>query len=131
MSAILAFLSAKGSALAMGMAIPLGLGIAIKLIPKKLANSLMGLINKQMDKVADIEDPIRKGLYMSLALDIVRIAEYEIPDKGKGEERYRMAAEKLCAVLPFLKGQDNKIEELIEDSVAAMDAELQKLTPPK
>jgi hypothetical protein len=129
MSAILAWLSAKGSALAIGAAIPIVLVLAKKMIPARLASALAGMLGKQMDKVANMEDPVRRGLYMSLALDLVRIAEYELPDKGKGVERYKMVADKLCAMLPILKGQEDKVEQLIEAAVIAMDAELKKQVP--
>jgi len=129
MTAILAFLTAKGSALAIGAAIPLAFMLAGKLIPARLANALAGLLNKQMGKLDAIDDPIRKGLYVSLALDLVRIAEYELPDKGKGEEKYKAVAAKLCAAIPLLKGQEDRIKALIEAAVVAMDNELKKEIP--
>lgn len=129
MSAITAYLSGKLGAVAIGAAIPMVLLFAKKLIPAKLGSMVSGLLGKQMGKIDEIQDPVRKGLYLTLALDIVRIVEYEIPDKGKGEEKYKIAAEKLCAVLPILKGQEAKIEEIIESAVEAMDKELKKQIP--
>lgn len=129
MSAILAFLSAKGTGLAIGAAIPVVFWGLMKLVPSRVTNMVAGLLNKQMGMIDKIEDPIRKGLYLALALDLVRIAEFEIPDEGKGVEKYKMVVSKLCKALPILKGQEGYIEELIEAAVVAMDTELKKQVP--
>ena len=129
MSAIMAWLGAKGSAVAIGAAIPVALMLAGKLIPKKAGSMVAALLGKNLGKLDEIQDPIRRGLYTTLALDIVRIVEHEIPDKAAGEVKFKAAADKICAVLPFLKGQEAKVKTLIEDAVAAMDAELKKQIP--
>lgn len=129
MTAILAWLSGKAGALAIGAAIPVVFLFVKKMLPARLANAIAGLLHTQMGKLDSMDDPIRRGLYMALALDIVRIAEYELPDPGKGKERYALAAKKLCAVIPLLTGQEARIEQLIEASVVAMDAELKKAVP--
>jgi hypothetical protein len=126
MTAIIAFLTAKASGIAVGVAIPLIFALLYKMIPKKITGVLVDLFAKQNMSIEKIEDPIRRELYKNLSLDIVKIVEYEIPDKGMGKEKYEKAAEKLCSVLPFLKGQDEKIEKLIEESVVAMDLEFKK-----
>lgn len=129
MSAILAFLAAKGTGIAVGALIPVAFWGLMKLVPAKLANFVSGLLSSNLGKLDKIQDPIRKGLYMSLALDLVRIAEYEMPDAGMGKEKYKQVADKLCKVIPLLKGQEDHIEELIEAAVVAMDLELKKQVP--
>lgn len=129
MSVITAWLTSKASGIALGAAIPMLFIFAGKFIPKKIGDMVAGLIGKQMTKIDEIQDPVLKGLYLSLALDIVRIVEYEIPDKGKSEEKYKAAADKLCAILPMLKGNESKVKELIESAVEAMDKELKNHIP--
>lgn len=129
MSAIIAYLTGKGIAVAGGAVFGIVLAIATKYVPNKISGLVGGFLGKQIGSIDNIKDPIRKGLYLSLALDLVRIAEFEIPDKGKGEEKYTLVANKLCAVLPFLKGQEGHIKDLIESAVAAMDNELKKQIP--
>jgi len=129
MTAIMAFLTAKASGIAVGIAIPLVFGALYKFIPNKITSVLVGLFTKQNLALDKIEDPARKALYKALALDLVKIAEFEIPDKEKGAVKYKLVAEKLCSVIPMLKGQEDHIERLIEEAVAAMDAELKNQIP--
>lgn len=129
MSAILAYFGGKGLAVAAGAGLSLAFTIAIKFLPNRISNYFGSFLGKQIGSIDNIKDPIRKGLYLSLAMDLVRIAEFEIPDKGKGKEKYMLVADKLCSVLPFLKGQNEHICELIESAVAAVDSELKKNVP--
>ena len=83
-----------------------------------------------MKNIDKITDPKRKELIRDVALALVKLAEYEIPDKGQGRARFDSVAGKLCATLPFLKGRDKDIADIIENAVAAMDAELKAMGNP-
>lgn len=103
---------------------------AVKLVPKFMGKQVLSLLGASMDKVDDIKDPVEKKLVQDIALAVVKWAEYKIPDKGQGRVRFEAAAEKLCLLLPFLKGKDKLVADLIENAVAAMDAELKKMVNP-
>lgn len=87
-------------------------------------NLLAGLTS-----IDDIQDPKRKELVKAIAYDCVRLAEYELPDKGQGEERFKIVSRRLCMILPFLKGHEAFVATLIESSVAVMDEELKAAIP--
>ena len=129
MSAIMAWLGAKGSAVAIGAAIPVVLVFAKKMLTKYAGNMAAKLLGQGMSEMDKITDPVEKQLVRNIAVAVVKWAEYKIPDKGQGRARYDAAAAKLCALLPFLKGRDQAISDIIEDAVAAMDAELKKQIP--
>lgn len=129
MSAIIAFLGSKLGLLGIGAAIPLVFVLGKKMLPKYAGKWVSGLLGKGMAEMGDIKDPVRKQLVENVALAIVKLAEYEIPDKGQGRARFEAAAAKLCALLPFLKGRDSDIADIIENAVAAMDAELKAVAP--
>ena len=97
-----------------------------KFAPKFVGKKMEALLGDAMEKVDDIKDPVEKKLVQDIALAVVKWAEYKIPDKGPGRARYEAAAAKLCLMLPFLKGKDKLIADLIENAVAAMDDELKK-----
>lgn len=118
MSGIVAFLSAKGVALASGAGLALLLGLAIKLVPKLLSN----LLGKNLDKLLSTQDPADKELLLAL----VKWAEKKIPEPGQGKARFDLVAAKLVAWFPVLKKSEAKISELIEAAVTAMDNELKK-----
>lgn len=109
-----------GVAVGSGLVMFLGLKYGPPAIGKILGSQLQKILDPKTD------DPIKRQLIRDLALAAVKLAEYEIPDKGKGGERYALAAEWICRVLPFLRGQKDKLSKLIEGSVVAMDEELKK-----
>lgn len=129
MNVLLGLIGGKVGAFALGAVIPLVFVLVKKYIPAQLGKALSGALAKEMKAIGDIKDPKLKALVMALAVDLVKIAEYELPDPGQGAERYKRVAAKLCEMLPILKGQDKRIEELIEAAVNAMDAELKKNIP--
>lgn len=118
MTGIVAFLSAKGVALASGAGVALVLGLAIKILPKMLAN----LLGKKLDGLLSTEDPADKELLLAL----VKWAEKKLPEAGRGKARYDKVAARLVLWFPLLAKQESKISELIENAVVAMDAELKK-----
>ena len=127
MSMILAWLSGKGSALALGAALPLIFIAAGKMIPKYAASLASGALGKGMAGIDKLEDPKEKELVHAIAVAVVKWAEYKIPDAGQGRARFEAAAGRLCAMVPFLKGRDKDVANIIEKAVAAMDAELHKI----
>lgn len=127
MEAILGFLGSKLGLLGVGAAIPLGLMLAGKALPKAAGKWASGLLGKGISEMDKIEDPVEKELVHNIAVAVVKWAEYKIPDKGQGRARFDAAAAKLCALLPFLKGRDKAIADIIENAVVAMDAELKKM----
>ncbi len=102
------------------------LGAAVKFVPGFVGKKMGALLGEAMEKVEDIKDPVERKLVEDIALAVVKWAEYKIPDKGQGRARFEAAAAKLCLMLPFLKGKDKLVADLIENAVAAMDAELKK-----
>ena len=124
-----AFIVGHGTAAAIGAGATVILMFAGKKIPAMVGSIFAKKLNLGFSKVEEIQDPIKKGLYMTLALDVVKLVEYEIPDKGKGKERYNIASAKLCSLIPWLKGQEALISDLIENAVVAMDNELKKKNP--
>ena len=98
-----------------------------KVLPKVLGNKAAKALGKAMENVDAIEDPKRKELVLNVAKSLVVWAEYEIPDKGQGRARFEAVASKLVAWIPALKGKDKAIADIIENAVAAMDAELKKV----
>lgn len=127
MSAILAAVLDKVGWIGAGAAIPLALILAKKQLPKLAGQWVAKLLGEGMGPINDIKDAQEKELVHNIAVAVVKWAEYKIPEKGAGAERYKTAAAKLCAVLPFLKGRDAEIATIIENAVAAMDAELKKI----
>ena len=118
LAGVVAAMKAKGAA----MAVTGGVVAAI-LALKKLAP---GFVSKQVGSFLDIrlktDDPVDK----ELAMAIVKWAEHKIPDRGMGRERYELAAKKLVEYMPFLKGRDSDLADIIEEAVARMDEELKK-----
>ncbi len=119
-------LSGWASGLLSGAVLVGVLGAVAKFAPKFVGKKMGSLLGDAMEKVDDIKDPVEKKLVQDIALAVVKWAEYKIPDRGQGRARYEAAAAKLCLMLPFLKGKDKLIADLIENAVAAMDAELKK-----
>ena len=126
MSAILGWMAAKGGAVAVGAAIPLVFVFLKKFVPNKVGSIIVSVFEKEQANLDKVEDPKLKELLENISLDIVKLAEYAIPDEGKGGERYKLAAEWICRVIPLLKGQDDRVEAIIEKAVVRMDAELKK-----
>lgn len=127
MDAILGFLGSKIGLLGMGAAIPLAFMVGKKMIPKAAGNWVSKLLGKGMTEMDKIQDPKEKELVHAIALDVVRYVEYKVPSKGEGRARFDLAASKLCAILPFLKGRESDLASIIEGAVAAMDEELKKV----
>lgn len=124
MGAIEAFLAGKLAFVLGGVGIGLGLTLAGRLVPglvsKFVGGQLVSLLNIQT------KDPVESKLIHDVVLALVRLAEYKIPEKGAGEARYKLVVDRLVALVPPLKGQEEKLAALIESAVAAMDAELKK-----
>lgn len=112
--------------LGVGISLPIAFMLGKKYIPLLAGNAAARALKEGMAKVDSIPDPVEKELVRNIALDVVKWVEYKMPDKGQGKEKFHLAAEKLCALLPFLKGRDADIETIIENSVLAMDNELKK-----
>lgn len=127
MESIIAFVTSKLGAVGMFAAIPLlFLGIK-KFLPKFLGKEVAAGLKKGFESIDKIEDPVERKLVEDIALAVVKWAEYKIPDAGQGKARYDLAAAKLCALLPFLKGREDAISGIIEAAVVAMDGELKKV----
>ena len=121
---VVALITGHGGAAATGAAIALGLVYGIKLLPKFLGAKLSSELAKGFNSIGQITDPKRRELVQNLALDLVKLAEYEIPDAGQGRARFEKVAAKLCIMLPALAGQDKAIADLIEAAVTKMDEAL-------
>lgn len=130
MSDIIAIMGSKLGMLGIGVALPLAFMLGKKFIPKYFGGIFAKLLGKGMENVDDIKDPVRKELVRNIAYDLVKLAEYECPDKGQGRVRFEKVASWLCTTLPMLKGQDKALADIIEDAVAAMDNELKKAEGP-
>jgi len=126
MESILATLASKIGWVGFGAAVPLVLILARKQLPKMAGKWVAGLLGDGLGALDKITDPKEKELVHAIAVAVVKWAEYKIPEKGAGRARYEAAAQKLCALLPFLKGRDADIATIIENAVAAMDDELKK-----
>ena len=113
------------------MGVGAALMVAGKFIPKFVGKQLAGGLGKAMENIAAIDDPKRKAFANELAGVLVRWAEYEIPDKGQGAARYAAVAEKIVTLIPALKKNKEKLAAIIENAVAAMDAELKKKQAPQ
>ena len=107
----------------------LGLGgiliLAKRFLPGILAKRASAELVKLMDPQSS--DPKERELIKAVVLALVRLAEYKIPDKGAGDARYKAVADKLCSLVPILRGQEDRLKELIESAVEAMDEELKKV----
>ena len=107
----------------------LGLGgiliLAKRFLPGILAKRASAELVKLMDPQSS--DPKERELIKAVVLALVRLAEYKIPDKGAGDVRYKAVADKLCSLVPILHGQEDRLKELIESAVEAMDEELKKV----
>jgi len=126
MSAIIGWLSSKAVGIGIGAIIPIAFMVGKKYIPNLIAKFVSKNLDKGFNDIELIKDEKEKELIRGIALSLVRYAEYKIPDKDAGKEKYKLVAEKLVYILPFLKGQEEKISDLIENAVFAMDNELKK-----
>lgn len=111
------------SGLVIGALVP----AVIVFVSKKFPKYLGGLFSKALDKGFENIDKVKgaeHALLMDVAMALVKYAEYKIPDKGKGKEKYKNVAAWLCKIFPFLKGREEIIADVIENSVAIMDEEL-------
>ena len=129
MEAILGFLGSKIGIFGMGVAIPLVFVAGKKFLPKYFGGIVAKLLGKGLSEMDEIKDPVEKILVQNIAVAVVKWAEYKIPDKGQGRARFETAAAKLCAMLPFLKGRDKDLADIIENAVVAMDDELKRVEP--
>lgn len=121
---VVALVTGHGSAAAIGAAIALALVYGAKLLPKFLGGALSKELAKGFNSIGQITDPKRRELVQNIALDLVKLAEYEIPDAGQGRARYEKVAARLCLMIPALAGQDKAIADLIEAAVVKMDQAL-------
>jgi hypothetical protein len=129
-SGILAWFSGKGTALALGAALPVAFMLGKKLLPKYAASIFSGILGKGMANIDKLEDPKEKELVHAIALAVVKYVEFKIPEGEAGKAKFKIAAQKLCALLPFLAGREADMQAIIENAVAAMDAELKKMDKP-
>ena len=113
-------------ALVLGLGTGAALLVAGKFIPKFLGKQVADKLSKAMMDINAIADPKRKEFAQELASVLVRWTEYEIPDKGQGQARFAAVADKLIKFIPALKGKKVQLAGIIENAVAAMDAELKK-----
>lgn len=124
MEAFIAILASKlglaGAGLGAGLALMLGKRFLPGFLAKHASAELIKLLNP------NTTDPKEKELIHAVVVALVRLAEYKIPDRGAGAARYQAVANKLCALVPVLHGQEDRIKELIEAGVAAVDDELKK-----
>lgn len=127
MATIIAVLGSKLGIFSIGMAIPVLLALGKKFIPKYFGSMFSKSLAQGMKNIDSIQDPVRRQLVHNIALDLVKLAEYEVPESGAGAEKYQKVASWLCSMLPFLKGRDKDILEIIESAVNAMKAELGKV----
>lgn len=121
---LIGLVTGKAGAAAIAAAIGLGLGLAVKKVPNLLGGLMAKELTKGFDKMGEIQDPVLRQLVENAALDIVKIAEYMIPDAGQGRARYEKAAQWLCAMFPPLQGNDKALADLIEKAVVKMDEAL-------
>ena len=107
-----------------------GLGVMalFPLIRKALGKFVSKQVGSQLGKLLDpnTSDPKEKELIRDAVLALVKLAEYKIPDKGKGQEKYEAVAHSLVKMIPILSKYEDKIAELIEEAVNKMDEELKK-----
>ena len=126
MESILNWLGPKVSGLLVGMAIPLIFIALKKFIPKFIGKIFTKNLEKTFGNIDAIQNPKRKAIMLKIVLGFVELAEYELPDKGMGKERYNLVAEKICKIFPFFQNYKEKLAEIIEESVRIMDEELKK-----
>ena len=126
MDAIIGFLGSKLGAFSLVAIIPLVFMLGKKYLPRLAGKQVADGIKQGFGKIDAMEDKIESKLLKDIALAVVKWAEYKIPDKGQGRARFEIAANKLCSMLPFLKGRDKDIADIIESAVEAMDNELKK-----
>ena len=121
LTGVLVWAKSQAIGLGIGTLIPLGFMFAKKYIPNIIGKFVGSKIDDSFKHIDDIKDEKKKELIKNIAIDIVKLVEYEIPDKGMGKEKYKKAAEKLINILPFLKGKEEMICELIESSVLVVN----------
>lgn len=100
--------------------------VAKKFLPGRAGAAVAAGLRDGFQHINDIKDPVERQLVMNIAIDVVKWVEYKVPGKGQGRQKFEFAAQKLCALLPFLKGRDKDLADLIEAAVEAMDNELEK-----
>jgi len=128
LTAILTFFGSKVGLVSAGAGVgAIGVWAGKKYLPKYFGGLMTNMVAGAFKNVNAIKDPTRKQLVHNLAVDLAKLAEYEMPDKGTGVEKYAKVAAQLCTLLPFLKGRDAAVEAIIESAVTAMDEELKKV----
>lgn len=104
------------------------LGVATAYLSKKVGIWGKQAIDSAMDslfkRIDDISDPERKKLMDALFLDLVKLAEHEVPKAGSGDKRFEVVATWATTLFPALAPQKDKISALIENAVFVMDEEL-------
>lgn len=99
-----------------------GSAVIFGFLKKTLRKMASSFTKKKIASILDKDDEDDR----ELALALMKWAEAKIPDKGKGKEKYELAAKKMGSLLPFLKKHEKKIAQLLESIVVAVDNELKK-----
>jgi len=109
-----------GGLLAGAGAAVLGLGgkLALKLAGRFIPTLMARAVNRLVRRGLDTEHPVVKNWVKAT----VALAEFYIPDKGKGVEK-----NKLVKALVGATKHDKEMLDLIEDAVTSVDEELKKL----
>ena len=123
MEAILGWITGNLTSLGIGVALPFVFMFSKKYIVKVIGKFGSAKIKTTIENLDEIDDPIKKKIYKDWVLSTVKLIEFEIPDKGMGAVKFKKASQKICSFLPFLKGQEKRIRDIIESAVEAMDQE--------
>lgn len=126
---VVAALGGKLALLVGGPAVAVGIAVAFPLVRRKWGDFIGGQARAALEKALNpnTEDIVEKELIEDAVLALVRLAEYKLPNKGAGGERFALAAAWLTNLIPILKGQEGHITALIEEAVVRMDSEALKV----
>jgi len=122
MEAIIAFVTSKLGIFAAGLSAPLLFVFARKQAKNLVSNFVGGKLKDLLNP--DTGDAQEKELIRAAVLALVKLAEHKIPGEGMGKAKYEAVAGKLCAMIPAIASQKDRIAELIETAVLQMKAEL-------
>lgn len=107
-----------------------GLSAVVYAIRKPLTKMLRDFTHGSVTRLLNpkTKDPKKKKLIQDLVMALVRLAEYEIPDRGQGQKKWRFVATWIITLVPMLSGQKQLLANLIRDAVASVDDELKRLS---
>lgn len=127
MEVITGLLGTLGGKIALALG-GVGLAALFPLAKKQIGKLVSSFAAKNLGKMLDPDskDEREKELIRGVVLAMVRLAEYKIPDRGAGREKYRAVAATLVKVMPFLSKHEGRLADLIEEAVTRMDDELKK-----